>query len=145
MVREVCTDAIKHRLIFQIQCFDRRMQALQILNTLCTLPLEKMNTFLLTCLYLSFTICTNIPYFLKPRRPPRSAATTSPHNANKTRVTPSPSFIFTLFSVFSLKFPTVSRVCNQIADTVSRKLQHNFFFLYVFRERFVIITHCVGK
>lgn len=54
---EVCTD--KHRLIFPIQC-DRRMQALQILNTLCTLLLEKMNTFLLTCLYLSFTLYTHI-------------------------------------------------------------------------------------
>lgn len=40
---------------------DRRMEALQILNTLCTLPLEKMNTFLLTCLYLSFTLYTCNP------------------------------------------------------------------------------------
>lgn len=42
------------------------MQALQILNTLCTLPLEKMNTFLLTCLYLSFTLYTRIPYIPNP-------------------------------------------------------------------------------
>lgn len=52
------------------------MEALQILNTLCTLPLEKMNTFLLTCLYLSFTVCTRIPYIPHPRQPP-------PCNANR--------------------------------------------------------------
>lgn len=52
------------------------MQALQILNTLCTLPLEKMNTFLLTCLYLSFTVYTRNPLHPKPR--PQPSATTSP-------------------------------------------------------------------
>lgn len=60
---------------------DRRMQALQILNTLCTLPLEKMNTFLLTCLYLSFTLYTRIPYIPNPH--PQPSATTYPCNARR--------------------------------------------------------------
>lgn len=47
--------------------FDRRMQALQILNTSFTFPLEKMNTFLLTCLYLSFTYV----HASLPPRPPQ--------------------------------------------------------------------------
>lgn len=62
------------------------MQALQILNTLCTLPLEKMNTFLLTCLYLSFTVYTRVPYVPQPQPFPRDASGRrlslkfSPHN-----------------------------------------------------------------
>lgn len=52
--------------------FDRRMQALQILNTSFTFPLEKMNTFLLTCLYLSFTY---VHASLPPHPPNRSSVT----------------------------------------------------------------------
>lgn len=55
---------------------DRRiMAALQILHTLCTLPLEKMNTILLACLYLSFTLCTHSPQH--PRAHPLISATNS--------------------------------------------------------------------
>lgn len=60
------------------------MEALQILNTLCTFPLEKMNTFLLTCLYLSFTLYTHFPYIPDPY----PSATTSPYNANRRRPPP---------------------------------------------------------
>lgn len=84
---EVCTD--KHRLIFPIQC-DRRMQALQILNTLCTLLLEKMNTFLLTCLYLSFTLFTLI-WSSEPPRPPLRGP---------------PKTHFSIFIAFSFYSPT---------------------------------------
>lgn len=51
------------------------MAALQILHTLCTLPLEKMNTILLACLYLSFTLCTHSPQH--PRAHPLISATNS--------------------------------------------------------------------
>lgn len=66
MVKEVCTDTNQTQTQFANSMSDRRMEALQILNTLCTLPLEKMNTFLLTCLYLSFTLYTHFLYFPLP-------------------------------------------------------------------------------
>lgn len=66
MVKEVCTDTNQTQTQFANSMSDRGMEALQILNTLCTLPLEKMNTFLLTCLYLSFTLYTHFLYFPLP-------------------------------------------------------------------------------
>lgn len=98
---------------------DRRMQALQILNTLCTLPLEKMNTFLLTCLYLSFTLYTHIPYIHSPTLNPLPQP---PPVMQIDGDLPQISF-YNINCIFFQIGQLTPKVCNETVHFVSRKLR----------------------